>query len=108
MTPEPFLCPECGNLSDTKLVHSGCCAKAERTKGHYAVVGVCMDYFSKADPAAQVEVAGLSETMPTARPGDIYTTAAVPNKDAALDVTIVSQEAGHAAAAEPRRGEQGS
>jgi hypothetical protein len=94
--PEPFVCPECGSLSDTFACHSSCCAKAERTKGHYAVVGVCLDYIAKADPGATVEPAGLSESMPQARPGDIYTSGAVPNREAALDITVVSQEAGHA------------
>ena len=38
---------------------------------------------------------GLSETSDV-RPADIYTNAALPGRDAALDITIVSSEAAHA------------
>jgi hypothetical protein len=91
-------CLECGRLVDSRLSHSTCCAKAERTKGHYAVVRVMFDRFSEVDPGAVVDQGsevdpGLVEAEPGARPGDIFTTAAVPNRDAAVDVTIVSQEA---------------
>jgi hypothetical protein len=43
-----------------------------------------------------MEERGLSWAEPGARPGDICTRAAVPNRDAALDITIASQEAGSA------------
>eukprot|EP00973_Karenia_brevis_P046188 6401612-Karenia_brevis.AAC.1 len=51
------------------------------------------DRFAEVDRSAVVEQRGLVEAEPGARPGDIFTTAAVPNRDAAVDVTIVSQEA---------------
>jgi len=90
---DSYECPECGSLSDPKLSHSTCCAKAERTKGHYAVVRAMFDRCSQVDTSAVLEQRGLVEAEPGARPGDIFTTAAVPNRDAAVDVTIVSQEA---------------
>jgi hypothetical protein len=90
---EPYECPECGRLADIHGYHSSCCAKAERTKGHYAVTKVNMDYISRADSSATLEERGLSRAEPTARPGDICARAAIPNRDAALDITIASQEA---------------
>ena len=48
------------------------------------------------DPGFVLEQRGLVEAEPGARPGDIFTRAAVPNRDAAVDVTIVSPEAGGA------------
>ena len=50
------------------------------------------DYVFVADPAAQLEARGLSEEQSAARPAGIYTTAGVPNRNAAFDVTIVLQE----------------
>ena len=90
---DSYECPECGRLVDTHLSHSSCCAKAERTKRHYAVVRAMFDRISAVDRGAVLEQRGLVEAEPGARPGDIFTTAAVPNRDAALDVTVVSQEA---------------
>jgi hypothetical protein len=51
------------------------------------------DRFAEVDTGAVLEQRGLVEAEPGARPGDIFTTAAVPNRDAAVDVTIVSAEA---------------
>lgn len=90
---DSYKCPECDRLVDCQLYHSTCCAKAERTKGHYAVVRTVFDRIVEADSSATLEQRGLVEAEPGARPGDIYTVAAVPNRDAAVDVTIVSQEA---------------
>ena len=95
---DSFLCPECGQPVDTKLAHSTCCAKAERTRGHNAVARVLFDRFVEVDRACSLEVRGLSESEPGARPADLLTQAAVPNREAALDVTIVSPEAGGAGA----------
>ena len=93
---DSYECPECARLVDTRLSHSSCCAKAERTKGHYAVVRAMFDRFAVVDTSATLEQRDLVEAEPGARPGDIFTTAALPNRDAAVDVTIVSQEAGSA------------
>ena len=40
-----------------------------------------------------LEARGLVEGEPGARPGDIFSGAAVPNREAAIDVTVVSPEA---------------
>ena len=48
------------------------------------------------DPSTEVEMRGLVEHAPRDRPGDIFTGAAVPNREAAVDVSIVSPHAAHA------------
>ena len=93
VVPDSYECPECGGLVDCRLSHSTCCAKAERTKGHYAVVRAVFERMREVDSGASLEQRGLVEAEPGARPGDIFTTAAVPNREAAVDVTIVSPEA---------------
>lgn len=91
-----FRCAECGGQVDSKLSHAGCCAKAERTRGHNATARVLFDRMVEVDKGCSLEAQGLSTVEPGARPADLLTTAAVPNREAALDVTIVSQEASHA------------
>ena len=49
---------------------------------------------SLVDPCLQTEVRGLVNTSD--RPADILTTAAIPGRSAALDITIVSPDAVHA------------
>ena len=68
----------------------------ERTTGHYQFARLCADFLGAADPALVLEARGLSTAQPGSRPGDIFTSAALPNRYAALDVTVVSQRAGHA------------
>ena len=84
-------CPERGRLVDPKLSHSTGCVKAEHT-GRFAVVRVRFDWLAEVDTSAVLEQRGLVETEPGARLGDIFTTAAVLNRDAAVDVTVLSQE----------------
>ena len=94
--PEAMTRAECGVLMSANLSHSSCCARAERTKRHYAKVRICMDYIRRADAGATLEQRRLSQVEPRARPGDVFTMAGVPNRDAALDITIASEEAGGA------------
>ena len=47
------------------------------------------------DPSTAMEVDHLADCNPRARPGDVFTLAAVPNREAALDITVVSPEARH-------------
>ena len=88
------VCRQCGEPLDSAVAHALCCAPAESTKGHYAVVGAVADGISLADPALQTEVRGLVPT--TDRPADILTTGAIPGTNVALDITIASQDAIHA------------
>ena len=90
---EATRCHLCGEVLDKQAAHASCCARAEATRGHYAVVNVLMNVIRVADPSAATEVAGLATTDPSARPADILTNAAIPGRGAALDVVVASQEA---------------
>ena len=79
----------------TKVSHALCCAPGESTAGHYTVVRAYLDGLRVADPAAVTEVRGLVADS-SERPADIFTNAAIPGRDAALDVTIAAQDAAHA------------
>eukprot|EP00973_Karenia_brevis_P019551 2682380-Karenia_brevis.AAC.1 len=78
------LCQVCGTPMNATASHAKCCAPAESTIGHYSVVRAVADGLRLADPSLATEVRGLVETS-TARPADIFTKAAVPGRDAALD-----------------------
>ena len=77
--------------------HALCCAIGESTAGHYTVVRALVDGLRVADSGVVTEVRGLVETS-SARPADVYTSAALPGRDAALDVTIAAQDAAGAGA----------
>ena len=98
-------CRLCGSHLDPQLEHSETCSTAEATRGHYACVRALVDGLRLADPAITTEPRGL--TTSTSRPADIFTTAAVPGRGAALDVCVASPNAaaamGDAAAAAFRR-----
>ena len=98
-------CRVCGAIMDAQLEHSETCCTAEATRGHYACVRAVVDGLRLADPAITTEPRGLTTT--TSRPADIFTTAAVPGRGAALDVCVASPNAaaamGDAAAAAFRR-----
>ena len=92
---EPVQCQLCGNLMDTRLYHAECCAIGEATIGHYKVVKKVLDGVVLADSRARTETRGLCEASDV-RPADIYTSAALPGREAALDVTVVSPESSRA------------
>ena len=85
------LCPSCGGHLDAYLELSETCSTAEATRGHYACVRAVVDGIKLADPAVTTEPKGL--TTATSRPADIFTTAAVPGRGAALDVCVASPNA---------------
>jgi hypothetical protein len=88
---DPVPCRICGKLLDTRMFHAECCAIGEATKGHYRVARKVADGILLADSSARTEVRGLSEASDV-RLADIFTNAALPGREAALDVTIVSSE----------------
>ena len=92
---EPVQCHLCGKLMDTRLYHAECCAVGEATIGHYKVCRKLYDGVVLADSRARTETRGLCEASDV-RPADIYTSAALPGREAALDVTVVSPEASRA------------
>ena len=84
-------CRVCGEALDPQVSHASCCAQAESTRGHYAVVAAVADGIALADGGVQREVQGLTSTAD--RPADILTVGAIPGTTTALDVTIASQKA---------------
>ena len=90
---------------DAQVEHGDCCDTAGATRGHYAVVKPVLNFIKLADAAATTEPRGLTDTQ--SRPADIFTSAAVPGRRAALDVCVASPNAsgaaGDAAAAAFRR-----
>ena len=84
-------CRLCGAPLDPQLEHAETCSTAEATRGHYACVRSLVEGFRLADPGVTTEPRGLTSTQ--ARPADIFTTAAVPGRSAALDVCIASPNA---------------
>ena len=87
-------CRLCGKPLDPHLDHSEVCCIGEATRGHYAVVRAVVDGLRIADSAVTTEPRGLTSTQ--ARPADIFTSAAVPGRSAALDVCIASPDAASA------------
>ena len=84
-------CRLCGAPLDPQLEHSEVCGTAAATRGHYACVRALVEGFRLADPSVTTEPRGLTDTQ--ARPADIFTTAAVPGRSAALDVCVASPSA---------------
>ena len=87
-------CAKCGLQLDAQCWHCETCGSTARTRGHYATVRACVTGFAVGDPSTTTETPGLTRTA--MRPADILTTSALPGRSAALDVTIVSPEAGSA------------
>ena len=92
LVSEPTCCRICGKLMEVTVSHALCCAQGESTAGHYTVVRAVVDGLKVADSSVVTEVRGLVEDS-SARPADVYTKAALPGRDAALDITIAAQDA---------------
>ena len=74
LLPVERVCAACGEqVLDTMGYHALCCAKAESTKGHYAVRNAMAKAFVAGDPATELETEGLIPSAPTLRPADILT-----------------------------------
>ena len=101
------VCAACGeNVLDTLGYHALCCAKAESTKGHYAVRNALAKAFVAGDPATELETEGLIPSAPTLRPADILTQAGHPHKIMAVDVMVkcpYATAAGHDCAENGKR-----
>ena len=77
---------------DRFATHALCCAKGESTKGHYRVCDCVLELTHLADPSSETEVRALFPNAPTLRPADIFTSAALPGRMAALDIGICSPD----------------
>ena len=84
-------CRLCGSFLDPQLEHGETCSTAEATRGHYACVHAVLGGETLADPGITTEPGGLTATQ--SRPDDLFTTAAVPGRSAALDVFVDSPNA---------------
>ena len=67
------------------------CSTAEALWGHYACVHAVLGGLKLADPGITTEPRGLTTTQ--SRTADIFTTAAVPGRSAALDLCVASPNA---------------
>eukprot|EP00972_Heterocapsa_arctica_P055221 8146560-Heterocapsa_arctica.AAC.1 len=91
------ICGACGDkFLDKCCYHASCCAKAESTRGHYAVRDSLARPFAQADASTECETEGLCPSFPTLRPADIFTQAAHCTLQTAVDVMIKSPYAGDA------------
>ena len=88
---DPMVCPRCGKaILGRSCSHAFCCAPAESTKGHYRVRDSLLQFVSLADASADTEPPNLIPSAPHLRPADIFTAAALPGCQAALDVGIMA------------------
>ena len=78
----------------TQLEHGETCSTAEVTREHYSCVHAVLGGLKLADPGITTKPRGLIEAR--SRPADLFTTAAVPGRSAALDVCVASSNAGAA------------
>jgi hypothetical protein len=83
-------CACCSRPLDAAGTHALACARAEATRGHYAVRDCVLHLAHLADPTAECEVPGLVASAPMLRPADVLTAAAFPGRLAALDVGVTS------------------
>ena len=79
-------CRPCGSCLDPQLEHGETCSTAEATRGHDACVHAVLGGLKLADPGISMESRGLAEAQ--SMPADLFTTAAVPGRSAALDVCV--------------------
>ena len=94
LTEEPTVCPRCGqDIVERTGAHGLCCATPEATRGHYGVRDSVLALVHIADTSASVEVPELIASAPGLRPADIFTSAALPGGQAALDIGICSPDA---------------
>ena len=79
-------CRLCGSFLNPRLGHGETCSTAEATRGHYACVNAVVCGLKLADPGITTEPRVLTASQ--TRPADIFTTATVPGRSAALEVCV--------------------
>ena len=91
---DAVVCHRCGAaILDRSCNHALCCSLGEATKGHNRVRDDVLRLVHIADSAAETEAQGLIPFAPSLRPADIFTEAAVPGCQAAMDIGITSPNA---------------
>ena len=91
--PAGAKCCRCNAVLDAPAAHCLTCALPEATRAHYEVRNHVLALTHLADPSAEAETLGLIPSMPTLRPADILSSAAIPGRSAALDIGITSPDA---------------
>ena len=81
-------CRCCGSFLDPQLEHAETCSNSEATRRHYACFHAVVCGMKLADPGITPVPREL--TASKSRPTDIFTTAVVPGRSAALDVCVAS------------------
>ena len=81
----------CGSFLDPQMEHGETCSPAEATRRHCACFHTVVCGLKLADPGITTEPRALTATQ--SRPADMFTTAAVPGRSAALDVCVASSNA---------------
>ena len=81
-------CRLCGSFLDPQLEHGETCSTTEAPRMRSRRLWVD---WKLADPGISMEPRGLTATQ--SRPADLFTTAAVPGRSAALDVSVASPNA---------------
>ena len=82
-------CRLCGSLLDHQMEHCEICSAARSFPGHNACVHAVLGGLKLADdPGITTEPTGLTETQ--SRPADLFPTAPVPGRSAALEVCVPS------------------
>ena len=90
---DAIVCHRCGAaILDRSCSHALCCSLGEATKGHNRIRDDILRVVHIADSAAETEVQGLIPSAPSLRPADIFTEAAVPGCQAAMDIGITSPD----------------
>ena len=84
-------CRLCGSFLESQLEHGETCSTAEASRGHYACVHAVLGGLRLTDPGITTEPRGLTEAQ--SRAAELFTTAAVPGRSAALDVCVGSSNA---------------
>ena len=81
-------CRCCGSFPDPQLEHTEYCSNGEASREHNACVHAVVCGMREADPGITTEPTGLTASQ--SKPADMFTTAAVPGRSAALDVCVAS------------------
>ncbi|MFM7989947.1 MAG: hypothetical protein ACKPKO_62600, partial [Candidatus Fonsibacter sp.] len=87
--PEAIACHCCGKMRDVQYTHAGCCATAEATRGHYAVVRAITAVAKTTDTnTTREEHCGDNQRL---RPGYVITNAIIDGRRVAVDAGVTSQ-----------------
>ena len=89
--PDLARCACCStHYLDTEGAHASGCSTGEATVGHNAIRDVVYTFCLEADAAPEKEPTDLVSSRPRARHADVFTSAATPGREGALDVGVTT------------------